>query len=1207
MSAASSSPMVHDREQRLRSLEPHTSFLVQAPAGSGKTELLTLRYLALLPTVAEPEQVLAITFTRKATAEMRARILAALEAASRLPAQTKPEQPEDEHQRIVRQLAVAALAHANAHDWQLLEQPQRLNIQTIDSLALSIARQMPLLSQLGGQLSPVDDAEPLYALAAQRTLARLGSADDPELAASLASMLELRDTSLADCEALIAGMLERREQWLLLLPGITQRNPAWQELRAELEAPFRRENEAVLALLQKRFAQSSQLLPELLELGRIACENGIEELSVLQAVRTAEDLKETAHCHALCDLLLTGTNTWRKKIDKSIGFPATTHRAEGARLKELIQSLAEDHALLALLCRARGLPPPAYTDQEWSLVRSIFTLLRRAIAELRVVFAEQGVIDFAEAGIAAHAALRDPGVLMRHEDRIQHVLVDEFQDTSRPHLALLRKLLQDWQPSDGRTCFFVGDPMQSIYLFRDAEASLFDQMRSDAGVELGGNRHAVASLELATNFRSTSAIVEPLNDVFLRVLTEDTVDGVRYAPCHSSQALSGKDELHLHMQIDAKQQDPRTSQDPRDTEADALVRILQSHLPAVEQASRDGAKYRVAVLVRARPHLLHIIGRLRREGIPFRGVKIDRLRDRPEILDLLSLLRALLHPADRIAWLAVLRAPWCGLTLPALYAICGDPDDTTLRASIPELLREHSERLDPTSRTRALHLLTILEHAAAAYAGGALANSPVALALWLERTWHALGAPRYLDAEALANADVFFAALAEMPPSCLGTLDRSFNRRLDDLYAQPDPATSDRYGVQLMTIHGAKGLEFEVVLLPGLDRQGKREDPALFQWLVRKRADGSSDELLLAPIGRKRGDTPALYDWVKRKTSQRLRQEHKRLLYVACSRAARELHLFATVKQNDDGTLNKAAEGTLLAAGWAGLEPRIAAALPSLATATPGALVVMPSRPASFASPTAGILPALAASAPAQVLHRLPASWFADAPPAALRGPSATTRALRSPQDHHARIRGTVLHALLERIAARGADDFALAIDDPLWERPVTALLRQHALPAPAAESLRNTILAALRNSMRHDEGRWLLTARNPAQGKASGAETSGIESSWTETSWTNVAAHRLQRHRPDRIFLGGASPDAPGTDYLWIIDYKTAATAADEDREAFLAASREQYREQLDRYSRLFREMGASDGERARPHRLALYHPMLPYLDWWSASGSSD
>jgi len=167
-------PFPSDQHQRAQTLETKKSFLVQAPAGSGKTELLTRRLLKLLAEVDEPEQILAITFTIAATAEMRNRVLKALHEAEN-PASTNSEVE-------LRTLAKAALANNKARGWNLLEQPQRLNILTIDAVCLTIAHETPLLSRLGGSLSPTDKPQPLYTLAARRTLSRLG--EEPELSSA---------------------------------------------------------------------------------------------------------------------------------------------------------------------------------------------------------------------------------------------------------------------------------------------------------------------------------------------------------------------------------------------------------------------------------------------------------------------------------------------------------------------------------------------------------------------------------------------------------------------------------------------------------------------------------------------------------------------------------------------------------------------------------------------------------------------------------------------------------------------------------------------------------------------------------------------------------------------------------------------------------------------------------------------------------------
>src|SRR3984885_10618566 len=219
-----------DESQRQQTLDTGRSFLVQAPAGSGKTELLTRRLLKLLAEVEEPEQILAITFTLAATAEMRERVIKALHRAS------EPETSKDSQDVT---LARQALKNNDRRGWNLLQQPERLNIQTIDAVCLTIAHGTPLLSRLGGSLSPTDKPEPLYTLAARRTLALLGS-EEP-LNSALDALLQLRATSLPDCQKLIAEMLDKRDQWgrLLALGD-------WPAVRAALEAPLRRtHNEAI--------------------------------------------------------------------------------------------------------------------------------------------------------------------------------------------------------------------------------------------------------------------------------------------------------------------------------------------------------------------------------------------------------------------------------------------------------------------------------------------------------------------------------------------------------------------------------------------------------------------------------------------------------------------------------------------------------------------------------------------------------------------------------------------------------------------------------------------------------------------------------------------------------------------------------------------------------------------------------------------------
>ena len=151
---------IPDAAERERALDTRCSFIVQAPAGSGKTELLIQRYLALLAEVESPEEIVAITFTIKAAGEMRARVL------ERLAAARANRQPGNAHEARTLGLARAAADRDRREGWRLDDNPARLRIQTIDALCAALARQMPVLSTFGALPATVEDASELYREAA---------------------------------------------------------------------------------------------------------------------------------------------------------------------------------------------------------------------------------------------------------------------------------------------------------------------------------------------------------------------------------------------------------------------------------------------------------------------------------------------------------------------------------------------------------------------------------------------------------------------------------------------------------------------------------------------------------------------------------------------------------------------------------------------------------------------------------------------------------------------------------------------------------------------------------------------------------------------------------------------------------------------------------------------------------------------------------
>jgi ATP-dependent exoDNAse (exonuclease V) beta subunit len=1171
-----------DRNARADALDVHRSFLVQAPAGSGKTQLLTQRLLALLSVVDKPEEVLAITFTKAATAEMRSRVMDELQKARPLLDLGVTEGDEFEKHKH----AIAALERSHKLGWSLLEQPQRLNIQTIDSLCRRIAHDFPLLSRLGGQLQPTEDVVPLYALAARRTIERLGGSNE-QLSKALERLLRLRDVNLANCETLIAEMLGERDQWLeefSLARSLSEEE--WAKLRTRREEPLRREHDRIRSDLKQYVSCEPDAFRRLLDLAAYACSNEpTEAIHGLAALSTVDQLEELAHFSCVRTLLMTQKNAWRKNADKDLGFPPEKSGGSGERKKafqQLVADLSRIDGLREALNSLDSIPNPAFTEEEWQTIRGIFTVLLRASAELRVVFAERSVIDFVELGLTAELALREPEVRRRWSTKLRHLLVDEFQDTSRRQYTLLKEIISGWDdPTEGRTCFLVGDPMQSIYLFRNAELALFDEVQQHGFGKDVPNLHFTL-LTLSSNFRSNAGIVEPINAMFDDSRQRGLEGATRFTPALADPKSSSTNAMHLHASfLDDATDKNRAAQD----EADAAVNIIRSHLPEFEQARADGKPFRIGVLVKIKQQVARIAEALRDAGIPYRAVEIETLGERQEIRDLLSLMRALLHPMDRIAWLSVLRAPWCGLSLADLHILSGSDDQKLQKRTMRELLAQRIGLLSEDGQPRARRVQQILETALARRLAGSFGASPHGFSAWVERTWIALGGPQCIDANAYENAQTLFRLLAKFKPSGLEASGAAFDKRLEKLFAQPDPCAPENCSVQLMTIHKAKGLGFDVVLLPGLERDKTKDDTPLLRWMVRTREGTAERELLMAPIGAKGGKTSATYKWLGRLKKRDELAEHHRLLYVACTRARTDLHLFAALKVKDAGTeIADPSSGSLLSCGWEYLQQSAQEQFVKyLATRTPSpaanGVQLVPSRAQG------GVLEIAAATEIyVQDLKRLPASWTWTTADRTLVPEMSPSNVDEQPRQRRgglaSRARGVVLHAAFESLAALPESDPRRDVKQSLthWKAVATAMLHHAGLSRRELNEELKTILAMLQAAAVDPHAQWILRQRPHAS---------------SEVAWTVVDEDGTRIVRCDRAFIAGADPLSEGRTHLWIVDYKTA-----DGEDSFLLDEQKRYEPQLQGYAAALREATQSD----LPVRLALYYPALPRLLWWPA-----
>ena len=878
--------LIQDLKIRQRALDPHQSFIVQAPAGSGKTELLTQRYLILLSHAKKaPEEIIAITFTRKAAAEMRARISQALQFAQT----AKPNQGDYRH--TTWSLAQAVLKRDHELNWQLIRNPNRLRILTIDALSAFLCRQTPLLTQFGATPDVCEQAAPLYQLAAQRLLK--DAFNNPEWKKHIEHLLLHIDNDAKKCEELFSSLLGHRDQWL---PHIIYSYTHHKTLRDTLENSLK--NIALEKMQMAAKTMPSQLRQIILLLAHHAGNYFVDNQPEHALSHCAQwhwtlkpNLTETESWIALSNLLLTKEGNLRKAVDIRSGF-APKDPNKSLMLSALME-LDSHPEFIDMLQAIQILPPILYDKLQWETITALTTLLPLLAAQLTLIFQEKKQIDFLELNAAALKALgneESPTDLSLYLDyQIQHLLIDEFQDTSVTHMHLLEKLIAGWQPNDGRTLFLVGDPMQSIYRFRNAEVGLFLRAQQQ-----GIGSIALESLTLTMNFRSQENLVQWFNTTFHAIFpaSSDISTGrVPYTPAIAARAAIHDSHAHFYS---------------TDNNEDEATQLIEKIIAIKKNSPTDS----IAILVRSRSQLASIIPALQKQSLDLQATDIDSLSERPEIRDLLTLTCALHHRADRIAWLSILRAPWCGITLQDLEIIALQAQKKTIWETLLTI-----ELIDLSED--GLRRLQFLRHQLKL---AFKKQSQLSLSAWVEGIWLGLNGPAcLLKPIELHNARAYFNLLSSM--STLSFSLETLIEKCESLFANPTQVSQS--AIQILTIHKSKGLEFDHVFLPGLHRKIPSDDQRLLQWLERVNAFGG-DDLILAPIKSIKQSSDPIYDYLKHTENEKQYHEITRLLYVAATRAKKSLHLFSEVKYDEKNNKPKTpAKGSFFEKLWPAIESSV--------------------------------------------------------------------------------------------------------------------------------------------------------------------------------------------------------------------------------------------------------------------------------------------
>ena len=870
--------------QRIAS-DPSASAFVAANAGSGKTSTLVNRVARLLLRGADPESVLCLTYTKAAAAEMQRRLYERLGGWSTL---------DDE--RLAQELAEIGegrrdLPRARTLFARALETPGGLKIQTIHAFCEKLLRRFPLEAGVSPGFEVLEGAaaREVQAMARER-LAELALARDEVGAAYAHFAVELDPQAFEGLFDAFEGEREGLARYLSTPGGAAA--DVWRRCG---------------------FPDGQPVDPEAVEAEAIAAcrwEHWREAAAALRAAGAktdaalADKLVRLAECAAaqqgsFADCLAAFSTSKGERLQR-LG-------TKGVDPRQLDWLQAEQTRLHAACDRAKAARMAVNTTHALLLAQAYVELYEGAKAQ-------RGALDFADLIVRAAGLLTERAdaawVLYKLDGGVDHLLVDEAQDTSRGQWAIAAALTAEFFAGDGprgprrleRTVFAVGDEKQSIYGFQGAEPRLLDtERRRYAGVVADAGR-AFVGPALEASFRSTGevlAFVDQMgeDDGFRAGVQPGASDVIRH-PKGRRDAHPGQVDLWPLFK-DTPREAPEAWEAPVDAR-DGLsaiqllarrlaqaVRDMQARGEAVwdrrlgpdgKGAPRPVRPGDVLILVRRRGALFEeIIRALKKAGVPVAGADRLRLSDHAVFADVLALLRFVLFPDDDLTVAELLRSPFCGVDEKGLYDLAHGREGRLY----PALMRRGDERPDWREARRFLGAAREMAHDRGAFdfLGRALG--------WLDAEGRTLKRRilTRLGAEAEDALDELLAYALAAEGRGAGDLERftaglersdiEVKRELEGAAAEDGPGA-----VRVMTVHGAKGLEAPVVILPDTIGAAPRRRDALLP--VREGEPAQTVAYLFAP--RETDDTPASAEARTRLKAEQA-DEQMRLLYVAATRA----------------------------------------------------------------------------------------------------------------------------------------------------------------------------------------------------------------------------------------------------------------------------------------------------------------------------------
>ncbi|MFH1701834.1 MAG: UvrD-helicase domain-containing protein [Nitrospirota bacterium] len=493
---------------------------------------------------------------------------------------------------------------------------------------------------------------------------------------------------------------------------------------------------------------------------------------------------------------------------------------------------------------------------------------------------ERHLVDYDDLELFTYEALvKNPdwmNILYSFDEHTDHILVDEFQDTSSLQWKIIDKLTEEWRSGIGAkresgktpTIFLVGDEKQSIYLFRGANVSLFQEAKERLSEWLGGE---YLFEEIRENYRSLPAITEFVNSLFKRLMQPAMYESwrTRYASFEATREGEGHVELIL---MDSGE----TTKESREQEASALAKRIQSLVNNHEIFEGDQKRPcmygDMAILLRRRTHLSLLEDALRRYKIPFIVVKGIGFYDEPEVALLRELFSLLIDPMDDYSLFCLLRSPLFGIDYGTLFRLIDKKDNIPLLEQLRDLTtKTHSARRPSLVARRLSGAYNLIS-------GWIERARSIPLAVLLEDILSETKGWQYFwEKQRHVNMKKFIRLIEQYESRGFSLLDirEKLIKARQGEEAKANINTEGMNVVKIMTVHAAKGLEFPMVFLPSLDEDNTPKTKSIV-------VDEEDGRIFIAyeedPNKRKKRES-----FLKRKEKEI--EEEKRLFYVSVTRA----------------------------------------------------------------------------------------------------------------------------------------------------------------------------------------------------------------------------------------------------------------------------------------------------------------------------------